>query len=236
MPQQSLSTPARQLIRTANLTIEVNHYTKARKALEPVFKKFDAQVSQESENRAVYRIENNLVIRVKPAQLDSLILAIEQIAAEIDNKSITVEDVTRQYVDLESRLATKRAAVAQYQQLLKSAKTTSAILEVYDKMNEMIEEIESTEAQLRTLRDQVQQSTLNLTMYQNFSNIAAQHEGFGSRLGNALSGGWQGLLAVLVGLIYAWPLLLTIGMILFFVLKNRKKGKSLEKEERSIRR
>jgi DNA repair exonuclease SbcCD ATPase subunit len=225
LPPPILLTTARQLIRTANLTIRVNNYTKARKDIEQVLKKFAAQVNQESENRAAYQIENNLVIRVKPMQLDSLMAAIEQIAADIDNKSITVEDITRQYVDLESRLATKRAAVAQYQQLLRSAKTTSAVLEVYEKMNEMIEEIESTEAQLRTLRDQVQQSTLNLTMYQNYNNIAARHEGFGSRLGNALSGGWQGLLTVVVGLIYAWPLLLAMGMVLFFVLRSRKKRK-----------
>lgn len=226
----SASTPVtqRKLICTANLTVEVNNYNKAREELEKIFTTFNAQVSQESEQRQSYRIENNLIIRVRPERLDSLILAIEQIAAEIDSKTITSEDVTRQYVDLESRLATKRAVIAQYRELLKGAKTTTAILEVSDKLNEVIEEVESTEAQLRVLRDQVQQSTLNLNMYQTFSNIAARHEGFGSRLGDALAGGWQGLLNVLVGLIYAWPLVLTIGMVLFFILRARKKGKTFK--------
>lgn len=227
-PPPSVSVTPRKLIRTANLVIEVNNYTKTRKDLEKILLKFDAQVSQESEQRQSYRIENNLMIRVRPERLDSLILAIEQIAADIDSKTITSEDVTRQYVDLESRLETKRAVIAQYRELLKGAKTTTAIIEVHDKMNEVIEEVESAEAQLRVLRDQVQQSTLNLNMYQTFSNIAARHEGFGSRLGNALSGGWQGLLSVLVGLIYAWPLLLAIGIVLFFILRNPKKGKPVE--------
>ncbi|MFN7118702.1 MAG: DUF4349 domain-containing protein, partial [Saprospiraceae bacterium] len=118
-----------------------------------------------------------------------------------------------------------RAAIEQYRELLKSAQTTAEVLEVHDKMNVMIEEVESAEAQLRTLRDQVQLSTLHLTMYQNFNNIAARHEGFGSRLGDALAGGWQGLLSVLVGLLYLWPLLLTLGIVLFFIFRARKKVK-----------
>lgn len=220
---------SRKQIRTANLVIEVNNYNKSRKELENIIRRFNAEISQESELRQSYRIENNLVIRVQPQKLDSLIETIENIASEIDSKNISVEDVTRQYVDLESRLATKRAAIEQYKALLKNAQTTSDVLEVHDKMNAMIEEVESAEAQLRVLRDQIQLSTLNLNMYQIFNNIAARHEGFGSRLGNALSGGWQGLLSVLVGLIYLWPLLLTVGIILFFVLRTGKKAKPMEK-------
>ncbi|MFN7118703.1 MAG: DUF4349 domain-containing protein, partial [Saprospiraceae bacterium] len=98
----------RKQIKTAYLTIEVNNYNKLRKEIENIIRRFNAEVSQESELRQSYRIENNLVIRVQPTKLDSLIAAIENIASEIDSKNISVEDVTRQYVDLESRLATKR--------------------------------------------------------------------------------------------------------------------------------
>jgi len=164
-PPKANTRVEQKLIRTADMSIEVDDYNDTRKELNTIFRKFSAQLSQEREQSLDYRIENQLVIRVKPVLLDSLIEAIGLIASDIDHKNITSEDVTRQYVDLESRLASKRAVIAQYQELLKSAKKISDILDINEKLNAVIEEIESVEAQLRTLRDQVQLSTLTLPTF-----------------------------------------------------------------------
>lgn len=224
-PEETTPNLTQKLIRTADMSMEVKDFDDSRKELAIILKKFDAQLSQEREQSLDYRIESQFVIRVKPMLLDSTIAAVGQLASNIYYKNITTEDVTRQYVDLESRLASKRAVIEQYRTLLKSAKKVSDILEISEKLNAVIEEIESTEAQLRTLRDQVQFSTLNLTIYQNLDNIAAGHDGFGSRLGNAFSNGWQGLLNVFVGIIYLWPLLIIMIIVLFFIIRaNRKRN------------
>lgn len=218
-----------KLILTADLSMEVKDYDTSRKALRKTIQQFGAQIFEEAEQRLDYRIENRMTIRIEPSLFDSLITEIQQISIHIDSKNINTQDVTTQYVDIESRLTSKRAVIEQYQELMKSAKKISEILEINEEMNAVIEEVESAEAQLRTLRDQVQLSTLHLTMYQNFNNIAAHHEGFGSRLGNALSSGWQGLVSVLIGLIYLWPLLLAAGIILFFILRSGKRARSAKK-------
>jgi len=53
--------------------------------------------------------------------------------------------------------------------------------------------------------------------------------GFFHKVGDALDGGWQGLLGFLIGLLYIWPFLIILGVILFFVRKGiikRRKRKS----------
>lgn len=217
---------SQKLILTADISMEVKDYNVSRKKLRRILNQFGAQVFQEAEQRLGYRTENKMVIRVGPTLFDSLIITIEQLSSEIDTKNVNTQNVTQQYVDIESRLVSKRAVIEQYRQLMKTANNISEILNINEKMNAVIEEVESAEAQLRTLRDQVQLSTLNLTIYQNLDNITARHDGFGSRLGDAFSNGWQGLLNVFVGIIYVWPLLLTMGITLFFILRaNRKRIK-----------
>ena len=205
--------------------MEVKNYSATRQAVGRLVSRFGAQISLEEEEKHSYRIQNRLVIRLAPERLDSFILELEALALHVDHKSVQAQDVTRQYVDLETRLAAKRATVERYREILRTARNVQEVLAVEEKMRAVIEDIESTEQQLRYLGDQVQQSTVNLTLYEAFDQPEVRRRSFGQRLTHALADGWQFLLNILVGLAAVWPLVLIGTGLAWWLLRRARRRK-----------
>lgn len=211
-----------KVIRTAEVMMEVESYQKSMEQLGQLLEKYKATISKEAETRWDTRIQNLITIRIAPEKLDDFILNLDQIALEIKNKSISSRDVTRQYVDLETRLASKRAVVKRYTVLLESAQSVSDVLEVEEKLRFVIEEIESSEAQLRSLKGQVEQSTINLTLYETLRAPITKGSSFFKQVGNAFVDGWDYLKDFLIGLMRIWPFLF-IGVGLVYVVRRERK-------------
>jgi len=200
----------KKLIRTARLHIKVEDYAKAKTTLDELLTQFQAEVTYESQNSRSDGYSYDFTIRVIPADFEAIIAKIEELASYVYTKNIEVQDVTRQYVDLETRLASKRAVIAQYRALLQDAKSVEDVLAVSEELNEVIEDVESTEAQLRALRNDVQYSTINLTIFDEHTIPNVERENFFSRIGKGLFNGWQLLLNIFVGLISIWPVVLIV--------------------------
>jgi predicted nucleic acid-binding Zn-ribbon protein len=217
----------RKLIRKAYLEMEVNDYENARKEILTIIEAAAGTVERSEDRSSNYRKQTEMTIRVLPEKLDGLVEQIAGLARNVERKAVETEDVTRQYIDLETRLESKRAVIERYQQLLQQAKNVSEILEVEENLRKVTEEIESTEAQLRYLSNQVGKSTLYLTFYEPIERITSTGPSFGKRIGNALKGGWQVLLNVIVFFFEIWPftLLIIVGIILF-IRRRRRKAKS----------
>ncbi len=201
-----------RVIRNAYMTISVDDYNRAIGSLKQLVKRMQATVANEAEQRSSFRIENNLQIRIAPEQLDSFLLEVERLALHVDSKSVDSRDVTREFIDMETRLAAKRATLERYREILRSAKTVSDIMAVEQQMRSLIEEIESVEGQLRYLRDQVQLSTVHLTLYQAFDRPDVARPSFWRRIGTNFAQGWHGFQDFLVGMVYLWPLWLIIAL------------------------
>ena len=75
------------------------------------------------------------------------------------SKSVSTEDVTLKYVDIESRLSVLEAEKVSLEKLLKSAKTMTDIIAVREKLTDVISSIESYKTQLRTYDNLVDYST-----------------------------------------------------------------------------
>lgn len=218
------TTTTKKIIRTAQVEMEVSDYKKSRENLNSVLKEFDAVIQEEQERNLSYRLENNLTIRLAPEKLDNFIKSVESHALNVFNKSISAKDVTKQFIDMETRLQSKRAVIQRYQELLKQAKSVEEILSVEAQLRQVIEEVESVEGQLKYLKDQVGLSTVHLTMYESLEQPIHQKRGFFSRLGRSMGDGWSGFLEFLIGVATLWPfwILLLILMILFRRYRRKK--------------
>jgi predicted nucleic acid-binding Zn-ribbon protein len=220
-------TSERKLIRKAYLEMEVNDYEKAREEILSLVETNDGTIERSEDRSSNYRKQSEMVIRVLPEKLDGLVESMAGLARNVERKAVETEDVSRQYIDLETRLESKRAVIERYQQLLQQAKNVSEVLEVEENLRKVTEEIESTEAQLRYLSNQIGKSTLYLTFYEPIERVTSTGPSFGKRIGNALKGGWQALLSVIVFFFEIWPftILIALGIILF-VRRRRRKAKS----------
>ena len=205
---------ARQLRRTATLRLRAADYADALQRARETAAQYAASVDGEASQRYADRVETTLTLRVPSARFDSLLAALSGLPGEVEARTVDVDDVTRQTADLGARLETKRAAEASLRELMGRSGSIEDVLAVQTRLQQVREEIESAEAQLRVLRDEVSRSTVTLTVYEASAAGITAGPGFFAQAGRALAAGWDGLLELLLGLLTVWPVLLLAGAAL----------------------
>lgn len=209
--------------KTADLNITVDDYKKARTEIEKIVKSGNAYIGSENEQNTTYSITNYMVIRVMNKDFDSMVNKLLTVASNVNSKNVTAEDVTAQFVDIQSRLKSKKEIEKRYLDILQKASKVSDILEIEQKLGEIREEIEAKEGELKFLSDQVNYSTINLNVHQDFEYTPTDRPGFFGRLGSAFGNGWSGFLSFLVGVVYVWPLWLILGLTAYLLVKFIKR-------------
>jgi hypothetical protein len=168
------------------------------------------------------RITHRMTIRVPAENFDTLLSEITRRAGKLENKNIEARDVTEEYIDIQSRIKTKKELEHRYRELLVKATTVGEILSIEKEMGTLRTEIESIEGRLQFLSDQVNQSTLTVEFYQ----LTASSFSFTSKSGQALITGWKWLLAFIIGVIHFWPFLLIMVIVLLIVFRIAKRRKA----------
>jgi hypothetical protein len=170
-----------------------------------------------------------MVIRVVNKGFDSLVGKLVAVAQEVHNKSIDTKDVTAEFVDIISRLKTKKEVKERYAEILRRAQKIQDILDVEERIRAIQEEIEAKEGQLKYLSDQVAYSTINLKFYQAFEYKPADKPGFWNKFGRAFGKGWSCFLSFIIGFVQVWPLwliLAAVGWLLYrYIKRQMRKGK-----------
>jgi hypothetical protein len=179
-------------------------------------------VVSSNEVRVDNSLENNFVFRVPSQNLDALVNKLAEQSIYLDYKNISTEDVTTEFVDISARLKTKKAVEQRYLDLLKQAKNVKDIIEVENQLRQIREEIESTQARINYINQQVSYSTITLQVYENSSRQTGDHN-FLVRILNALRNGWDLMLSFLVGVLYIWPFILLAALSVFLLKRFIKK-------------
>ena len=219
LPESTENAPGRvamnrQQIRNAQVRIRVDDFTKSGRAIEQAVQQMGGQVAASNEIKTDNSLENALTIRVPAARFDALLSLILKQSIFTDVKTITTEDVTRRYVDIEARIRSKKAVEETYLNLLKQARTVADVLKIEEQLGQIREEQEVQAAELRQLKDQVALSTLNLTYYQQTEAALRPEAPFYAQIWRNLADGFRLMGDVLVGLFYILPLgLVGIGLM-----------------------
>ena len=208
---------SRKFIWTADLEYQVDKLDKSTEEVQEWCKDHKAFVSNMKFVTNNYQMSNTIEIRVENDQFHNLIKRFRGQATFVQRFDISSEDVTEEFVDIESRLKTKRDVRDRYIEVLRNkAGTVTEILEAEEAIRVITEEIEVIEGRLRYLNDQVSYSTINITMYQTVKykeNPELYEKSYGSELGESASAGWDVIKAIFLGIVALWPLwiLLIVG-------------------------
>jgi hypothetical protein len=213
----------RRIIRNAKMDMQVEDIKKAFPKIESLVKNLNGYISSSDMQNNNYRISNNLVIRVPNDNLDTLLQLIENQSIFINSSSISSTDVTEEFIDIETRLKTKREVRERYLDILsKKAKTVEDVLLAEEQIRVLTEEIEAKEGRLRYLKNRVNLSTLTLSIYQKVEYVAPPNvyeKSFLTKIKEGFVNGWDILLNLILGLINIWPL-----VILFVVFVWKRKA------------
>jgi hypothetical protein len=228
--QENENTP-RKLIREADIRFETNHVDDALRYIHSLVILNKAYISEENQNGYDNQTGYDLVIRVPEKNLDTLINAIVQFEgiAKLENKSIRMQDVTEEFVDVEARMNVKKETEQKYFELLKKAKNLEETLAVERQLSDLRAEIESLEGRLKYLNNRVDMSTLRVSFYEKQKYSSNFVDGFVK----ALRQGWQVFLYVITGLAYLWVLIL-VALAVFILLRwNRIRKKTSARKNES---
>lgn len=199
---------SRKLIKNGSISFRTSDLERTKSAITETIEKSGGYIADE--NSSTENKKNTITIsaRVPSEHFDALLKKIESEASKIDFKNLQVEDITQDFIDIETRLKTKKELELRYLELLKDAKSVSDILEIEKQMNVLRSDIESTEGRLRYLARQVSYSTLNITFYDHNRNF-----GFANKFENGVKSGWTNLLWVIVALANLWAIILFLIII-----------------------
>ena len=218
----------KKIIRTATITAQVNDFSKFAVFLREKVKQQGGYISSEEQNHAGDRLSNTVVIKIPVDRFYESLRLLEKEVGVTDEKQITAEDVTKEYVDTRSRLETKRQMRLRYLELLKQARNMEEILQVQAEINRLQEEIESVTARINYLTTASAMSTIHLTYYQVIPGGVVDHSpGFWQRISKAFFSGWEGVRSFLVAMVHLWPLFVLSGLLALVIGKWKSRNRRL---------
>lgn len=216
--QESTIPIERKLIKEADLVWETNNINKTHQSIIQLSKKFDAYIADDNQYKDDYTISNKMTVKVPAKDFDTFINSLSNDVSKFDRKSIKVLDVTEEYVDVATRIKTKKELEQRYIEILKQARNVEEILNVEAQLNQVRLEIETAEARMKILNHQTTLSTINIEFYETTSAPV----GFFGKLGKSFVDGWNGILYFILGLVRLWPLCLFIFAVVYLIIKRRR--------------
>ena len=108
--------------------------------------------------------EASIVIRVPAEKLTEALETIKGDAVEVQNENISGQDVTSQYVDLESQLKNLEAAEKQLTEIMEKAEKTEDVLNVYNQLVAIRGQIESIKGQMKYYKEAAALSSISVRL------------------------------------------------------------------------
>lgn len=213
----------KKIIKSGDMTIEVADIKTAQEKIQNFVKNNKAYIQNERFSNAETQTTLSMEIRIPNENFDRLVNSFSDGIGSITQKNIRVEDVTEEYTDVSIRLKNKLVYLEKYRDLLKRSASTKDLLEIQEKIRGLEEEIESSEGRLRYIDDQVNYSTLELTLFKEKPrNTVTSKIGFGNRFVDSVANGWNIFVNFLLQIVALWPFLFIIPILIFFWKKWRK--------------
>jgi predicted metal-dependent hydrolase len=217
---------APMIVRTAALSLTVQDFEKAHTYLDEILARHRGylgglQISSPSDQGRVL----NGVLRIPVGQMDSALIALKNLG-RVDAESQNGEEVTAQYVDLQARLANARNTEQRLTEVLQQRTgKLSDVLAVEKETARVRGEIESMEAERKSIATQVAFATLNLTLTEDYKpRLQTVPPSTLRQFRNSAVEGYQAMAAGLIGLVNAalfyGPSLLLWLAVAFFPVRS----------------
>lgn len=224
--QQEQDVVSKKIIKDGRIGVRVTELEQTKSRIDSLLKIYRGYYANESFSNTDWESSYVLRIRIPADDFDKFVAEIKSGKGEILYQEIDSRDVTDQFIDLETRLENKRSYLKRYADLLQQAKIIKEILDIEERIRVLEEEIESTTGRLKYLSNQVDLSTLNLTISKrhDFKYSPEERDSFWERLKQSLTKGWFGLVDIALFMVKIWPLWIVL-VLAFYLRKKYRKNK-----------
>jgi hypothetical protein len=158
----------RKVIYKATLRMRVKNYQNAHRNLEDKAKQYRGfLIGSNSHQNGEEQMSGSITLRVPEEHFQAFLNDAEGEAEEILERNVSGSDVTEEYVDLESRLRSKRVVEERLLEFMKNANKTEDLLKISNDLADVQEEIERVVGRMKFLENQSALSTITINLFEN---------------------------------------------------------------------
>lgn len=221
----------KKLIYEANVTLEVNDFNQAQSEIRNLVTLTGGYIVEFSENQSDSERGGTFILKVPASGFSSFLDELEKLKSTSFQQSIRGQDVSEEYVDLESRLKVKQAMEARYLKFVNEATKTDELVKFANELERIQTEIEQIKGRMRFIDNHVAFSTVEIRVYQpledTVAKLAKEQPPLLQRAEQALSGSLQVISMILQWIVIviagALPLILIAALIVAVYIPVRKK-------------
>lgn len=232
--KDQMDIPSKMVIYQADLQLRVKKFDQTVRSLEEKVEKYGGYIAESNVARQGEEyLSGSITIRIPQTHFQNFLHDAEGEAAEVLQRNISGQDVSEEYVDLESRLKSKRVVEERLLSFMQNATKTEDLLKISADLAAVQEEIERIEGRMKFLENQTSYSTVTITLYENKVvvpeiekdelNTWEKTKKQFVKSTNFLLSAMSGLVVFVVGNLPILILFIIVGLIGFIYYKKRKK-------------
>jgi hypothetical protein len=208
----------RIIIRNAEMTLVVTDTQGKLEEIAKIASDYNGFIVSQNTSKYNNDIQANVMLRVEAAQLDAALNRIRKLAVEVRSENVSGNDVTAEFVDLQSQLKNLETAEAQLQKIMERAEKTEDVMIVFNQLTQVRGQIDQIKGRMKYLSESAAMSaiTLNLLPDQPSQPVEVagwRPEGVAKRAIEALISALQGLVNLGIWLvIFVLPILLLLSL------------------------
>ncbi len=220
-----------KIINTGNLTVQTPDLSAASAALITLLADYGGYIESQEVYQFTSRSAAEYVLRVPAEYFDALMNAVsESELCTVTYQSISREDVSESYSDIENRLETLELKLSRLQELLLQAESVEDLITIESAISDVEYEIESLTTQKNHYDSLIGYSTIYLCLSQISSAGEAADATLAQRRMSAFTtgcanfvSGWEAFLVLVIGNLFSLLLLLAVLVLGIAMLRRWKK-------------
>jgi len=224
----------RKVIYTADLHIEVKSYQQTLQDIQEQVNELEGYIVESNmyEDEDGTSKQGHVRARIPQEKFEDFIDFVEDGSSKVIESSTSGQDVTEEYVDLDSRLTSKRVVEDRLLSFMEDAEKTEDLLQISSDLANVQEEIEEITGRMKYLDDQSDLATVSIHIQEMNTQLSSTgkddlntweqtKEQFMKSI-NFLISAFSSLFVFFIGNVPVFILIGIIGFIIFFIIRNIK--------------
>jgi len=196
-------TEERMIVRTGDMALVVEDIIHTRDDIAQLAVRFDGYVASSQISGEEEEMRGWISIRVADEKFDQALTELRNLAVRVKSERTSSQDVTEEYIDLQSRLNNAEATEKQYLALLEKATDVEDILKIYESLSRVRQEIEQIKGRMQYLERTSSMSRISVQLEPQATAKPLVHAGWSALealksavRGIVIFGQWLGTLAI----------------------------------------
>ena len=154
----------RMIVRNGDVSLVVEDVADARDEIEQLAAGFSGWVVNSNIYGEEEEMRGWISIRIPSDKFDQALVELRALAVRVTSESTSTQDITEEYVDLQSRLKNAEATEGQYLALLERAEEVDDILSIYEALSRIRYEIEQIKGRIQYLEQTSAMSLISVNL------------------------------------------------------------------------